>query len=149
MIKRKNKKSNLREYFSYFLILSSVIIVISGSLYFYFSLETLKETNIRNREESLKLMQNTFENLISQIENSITLSQFNFRQYKKYYDQGSYTILLLLHDELASLKSVNHIQSACIYFREWDYTVFSESVSQTGLASIEYNTDSVFLKSID
>jgi hypothetical protein len=37
------------------------------------------------------LMQTTFESLISQIDNSISLSQSYFQQYKNYYDQGKYT----------------------------------------------------------
>jgi len=125
--------------------LSSAIIVFAGGLNFYLSLKTLKETNIRNREDYLVLMQKTFENIVQQIDNSITLSQSYLLQYKNYYDQGKYTFLLYLHDELASLGRINYIQNVCIYYRNWGYTVSSAP----GLANIKNDPDILFLESLD
>ena len=142
--RRTRKKSNLREYFLYFLILSSTVIVFAGGLYFYFSLRTLREAGVRNREESLILMRNTFENLISQIDNSVTLSSTYFQQYRNFYQQGRYTILLQLHEELNSISRINYVHGVCVYYRDWGYTV-----SESGLAGIEYYPDALFLKSLD
>jgi AraC-like DNA-binding protein len=145
MTKRDRKRSNLREYFFYFLVLSFAVIVFAGGLYLYFSLKTLEETSIRSREESLLLMQNTFENLISQIDSSISLSSSYFQQYKTYYDQGKYTMLLQLHEELNVISRIKYIHNISIYYRDWGYTVSSDS----GIASLEYYPDALFLRSLD
>jgi AraC-like DNA-binding protein len=145
MKKRNYKRSNLREYFFYFLVLSFAVIVFAGGLYFYFSLRTLEETNIRNREESLLLMQNTFENLISQIDNSITLSSSYFQQYKTYYDQGKYTMLLQLHEELNAIGRIKYVHNISIYYRDWRYTVSSD----LGIAGLEDYPDALFLQSLE
>ena len=133
-------KSNLREYFLYFLVLSSAVIVFAGGLYFSFSLRTLRETSIKNREESLTLMWNTFENLISQIDNSVKLSQTYFQQYRNFFEQGRYTVLLQLHEELNSISRVNYVHGVCVYYRDWEYTVSSE----LGLAGPGYHPDTLF-----
>ncbi|MDR1142859.1 MAG: AraC family transcriptional regulator [Spirochaetaceae bacterium] len=145
MTRHSRKRSNLREYFFYFLVLSIIVIVFTGSFYFYFSLKTLEETSIRNREESLLLMQNTFENLISQIDNSITLSSSYFQQYKTYYDQGKYTMLLQLHEELNAISRIKYVHNISIYYRDWGYTVSSD----LGIASLEYYPDALFLRSLN
>ncbi|GHT98355.1 hypothetical protein FACS1894142_4580 [Spirochaetia bacterium] len=143
--KKNRKKSNLREYFFSFLVLSSAVIVFAGGLYFYLSLKTLEETNIRNREESLAVMQNTFENLITQIDNSVILSQSFFQQYRMYYDQGRYTLLTQLHDELAAISGIKYVHNISIYYRDWEHIVSSD----LGIASLDYSPDALFLQSLD
>jgi hypothetical protein len=122
--------------------------VFAGGLYFYFSLGALRETSVRNREEFLVLMRNTFENLISQFDNSVALSQPYLQLYRNYFDQGRYTVLLQLHAELQSVSEIKHINGICIYYRDWEKTVSSDS-GLTGLADLELNPDALFLRSLD
>ena len=148
MFLQARRQSNLREYFLYFLIFSSAVIIIAGGFYFYFSHRMLRETSIKNREESLVLMQNTFENIISQIDNSINISQSYLRQYRNYFEEGRYSLLLNLHAELGALTNIRYIHNVSIYYRDWGHSV-STDLGVAGFTSIDFNPDVDFLKSID
>jgi AraC-like DNA-binding protein len=90
-------------------------------------------------------MQNTFENLVSQIDNSVTLSQAYWQQYRHHFDDGRYTILLQFHEQLTLLSQIRHINDVCVYYRDWEYTVSAK----LGLAGLEYYPDALFLMSLD
>jgi AraC-like DNA-binding protein len=105
----------------------------------------LTEASVKNREESLLLMDSAFENLIAQIDQSITLSQNYFKQYKNYFDQGRYTILLQLQEELNAIGRINYVHNICVYYRDWGYTLSSDLT----IASLEYYPDADFLRSLE
>jgi len=145
MIRRNRKYGNLREYFIYFILLSLAVVIFTAGFSYFFSMRTLRETSIQNREVSLVLMRNTFENLISQIDNTINLSQNYLLQYRFFFESGTYTVLQQLRAELNTLNKNKYVQSVCVYYRDWQYTVSAEF----GQASLDLYYDRDFLELLD
>jgi AraC-like DNA-binding protein len=54
-------------------------------------------------------------------------------------------MLLQLHEELNVISRIKYVHNISIYYRDWGYTVSSDS----GIASLEYYPDALFLRSLD
>ncbi len=144
-LRRLQKHGNLREYMRYFLLLSLSIILLIGGAQYYFAHNALMQVAVANRIESMGLIRSTFDSVITQIDNSIALSQSAFQQYMMYYNQGQYTMLRMMQTQVNAIGSTQYVRGLCIYYRQSGLTLSSD----LSIAELKYYHDTDFLLSLD
>lgn len=144
----RRRAGNLREYVSYFLWLSLVLVFFVGFVQYTVSARAMRDTAGISNANTLKLLQNAHEAVLTQIEQS-TSSLFTdpfFQNYMSYYHQGRYNILRDIYSSLSTIVSGNRsIRAVCIYYRGDGYTLSSDM----GPAPVGDYHDSAFLLSLD
>lgn len=146
--KRRRFYKEWLSYLRLFVILSLAIIVLVGGLQYYLSYQVMEEAAIASSASLLSLFRENQEIILRQIDKSMTSVFTNtlFQQYMEYYHEGRYVMLMNIAEQLDNIvRSNDHIQSVCIYYRKDAYTLSSD----LGPAPLSYYHDQDFLQSLD
>lgn len=143
----KRLYSNFFEYLKYFLLLSLLIIILIGGMQAYLLYQSYEDTAIKNGKNTLTLLKNAHEILMSQIENSTNSIYSNplLINYMQYYYNKDYTALIYAQNQLERMVvNSKFIKSICIYYPKQEYTLSSD----LGVAKLHYYHNTDFLTSL-
>lgn len=134
-------------YLKFFLMLSLSVIVLFGSMQYVLSYNSMQETAMENTRNSLLLLANTHELILSQVDRSILAlsDQTMLADYMDYFHNNQHNMCLSMIKQLYSIAQGNtYIHSICIYYPQEQYTISSEF----GPATIGWYHDADFLQTL-
>ena len=146
----KNRRIMGSAFFSYlrlFLMLALSIIVLFGGAQYVLSYRIMKETALESSRNSLLLLTNTHEMILSQADDSISalMENTDLIDYLDYFRRNLHNTCRSMINQLASVAQGNrYIQSICIYYWQDAYSLSSDF----GPASLEWYYDAAFCRAL-
>lgn len=144
----KIKSSNLIEYFYYFsLIAITIIFILGGALYLYFS-SVLRSESIKSNNNTLEQLKNAQDIVMAEVDKSVAniVLDSTFNSFMDYYKTNDSWGIMLAQGKVNSIILANeYIDSLSIYYINENIVLSYEQ----GIVSNEVFYDKEFIKSLD
>ena len=141
--RRKKLSRGVLSYLKFFLMLSLSVIVLFGGVQYVLSYNTMQETALENTHNSLLLLANTHEMILSQVDKSLAALAGNtlLADYMDYFYRNQHNTCRSMINQLYSIAEGNqYIESLCVYYPQEEYTLSSDF----GPAALEWYHDAAF-----
>lgn len=132
-------------YLKFFLMLSLSVIVLFGGMQYVLSYNSMQETALENTRNSLLLLANTHEMILSQVDKSLAALAGNtlLSDYMDYFHRNQHNTCRSMINQLYSIAEGNqYIESLCVYYPQEQYTVSSDF----GPATLDWYHDAEFCR---